>query len=127
MKSYYQLKSGKMGAYTLRDNTYRRMWYLIADYPYFKAVQNGEIELRNLKWEQHSITEEKAISICNFDNYIQAIETAKKAIPEVYVNDVLAHIINNGRYRDFDYVCEQTLKKWVQRFIWRVAKELGEI
>ena len=50
MKSFYQLKSGKMGEYTLRDNTYRRMWYLIADYPFFKAVQNGEIELKELKW-----------------------------------------------------------------------------
>lgn len=127
MKSYYQLKRGKMGAYTLRDNTYRRMWYLIADYPYFKAVQSGEIELKNLKWEQQSETEEKAISVCNFDNYINAIEEAKKAIPEIYVKDVLSHIIDNEKYRNLDYVCEQTLKKWVQRFIWRVAKELGEI
>ena len=70
MKSFYQLKSGKMGEYTLRDNTYRRMWYLIADYPFFKAVQNGEIELKELKWEKQSVTEEKAVSLCNFDNYI---------------------------------------------------------
>ena len=27
----------------------------------------------------------------------------------------------------FDYVSESTLKKWVQRYIWHVAKELGEI
>ena len=116
-----------MGEYTLRDNTYRRMWYLIADYPFFKAVQNGEIELKELKWEKQSVTEEKAVSLCNFDNYINAIEHAEKAIPEIYVKDVMAHIISNGKYRDFDCVCEQTMKKWVQRFIWRVAKELGEI
>ena len=127
MKSFYQLKSGKMGEYTLRDNTYRRMWYLIADYPFFKAVQNGEIELKELKWVKQSVTEEKAVSLCNFDNYINAIEHAEKAIPEIYVKDVMAHIISNGKYRDFDCVCEQTMKKWVQRFIWRVAKELGEI
>ena len=73
MKSFYQLKSGKMGEYTLRDNTYRRMWYLIADYPFFKAVQSGEIQLKDLKWEKQSTTEQKAVSLCNFDNYINAI------------------------------------------------------
>ena len=41
MKKYYQPKSGKKGRFALRENTYRRIWYLIADYPYYKAVQRG--------------------------------------------------------------------------------------
>jgi len=127
MRSFYQLKSGKKGAFTLRENTYRRMWYLIADYPYFKAVQNGEIEIKELSWERQSETEEKAVSVCAFDNYIEAIENALREIPEVYVNDVLDHIINNVMYRELSSGCELTLKKWVQRFIWHVAKEMGEI
>lgn len=126
MKSYYQPK-GKKGKYTLRDNTYRRMWYLIADYNYFKAVQAGEILLEQFKDEKNSVTELEAISSVNFDHYIDAIEAAKKQIPEMYVEHVLDHIINNAKYSDLDFVCEQTLKKWAQRFIWHVAKELGEI
>lgn len=127
MRSFYQLKSGKKGAFTLRENTYRRMWYLIADYPYFKAVQNGEIEIKELNWERQSETEEKAVSVCTFDNYIEAIENAQKEIPEVYVQDVLSHIIYNTNYKELKSGCERTLKTWVQRYIWHVAKEMGEI
>ena len=39
MKEYYQPKGGKKGKFALRENTYRRTWYLIADYPYFKKLQ----------------------------------------------------------------------------------------
>jgi hypothetical protein len=127
MRSFYQYKSGKMGEFTLRENTYRRMWYLIADYPYFKAVAEGEIDIKELNWERQSVTEEKAISLCNFGNYIEAIENAKQAIPELYIEDVMNHIINNVRYKELTSASDATLKKWVQRFIWRVAKELGEI
>ena len=45
MKNYYQ----KKGPYTLRENTYRRMRYLIADYDFFKAAQRGEIEFYQSK------------------------------------------------------------------------------
>ena len=127
MKNFYQYKSGKMGVFTLRENTYRRMWYLISDYPYFKAVQSGEIDIKELNWERQSVTEEKAISLCNFDNYIEAIENAQKAIPEAYVEDVMNHIVDYVMYKELNSASEPTLKKWVQRFIWRVAKELGEI
>ena len=97
MKNYYQ----KKGPYTLRENTYRRMRYLIADYDFFKAV--------------------------NFDLYVQAIENAMQAIPSEYVRPVQEHLIYRKPYAYFDYVSESTLKKWVQRYIWHVAKELGEI
>lgn len=126
MKAYYQPRGGKKGAYTLRDNTYRRMWYLIADYPYFKALEAGQLTLEEFQDERNSSTETEATSRCNFEPYIKAIEAAQKAIPAEYVEDVMAHIIYHVRYADFDYVCEQTLKKWVQRFIWHVAKQLGE-
>lgn len=127
MKSYYQLKGGKKGAFTLRENTYRRMWYLIADYPYFKAVQSGKVKLERFKEEHYSEPEYIAVSKNNFNEYIDAIEEATKAIPDIYVENVLAHIINKREYLDMDYVHENTMKKWVQRFIWLVAKNLGEI
>lgn len=127
MKAYYQPRGGKKGAYTLRDNTYRRMWYLIADYPYFKALEAGALTLEEFQDERNSSTETEAIGCCNFEHYIQAIEAAQKEIPEIYVEDVMAHIAGHARYADLDYVCEQTMKKWVQRFIWHVAKYLGEV
>lgn len=127
MKSYYQLKGGKKGAFTLRENTYRRMWYLIADYPYFKAVQSGQVKLERFKEERYSEPEAIAVSKNNFNEYIEAIEEATKGIPDIYVENVLEHIINKREYLDMDYVHENTMKKWVQRFIWLVAKNLGEI
>lgn len=127
MKNYYQPRGGKKSQYALRDNTYRRMWYLIADYYYFKAVQTGQIPLERFKDERNSITETPAIESANFRIYTQAIERAMAAIPSEYKEAVLSHITYHTRYADFDYVCEGTLKKWVHRFIWHVAKELGEI
>lgn len=127
MKSYYQLHGGKKGAFTLRENTYRRMWYVIADYPYFKAVQSGETKLERFRDERHSEPEDIAVSKNNFNEYIQAIEEAAKEIPDIYVEDVMEHIIHKREYVDMNYVHENTMKKWVQRFIWLVAKNLGEI
>ena len=126
-KAYYQPRGGEKGKFTLRDNTYRRMWYLIADYDYFKACQAGEIELVRLKDERHSPTEDEAINLTNFDEYIKAIEDAKKEIPEAYIDDVMEHIISRKQYSRCDFVHESTLKKWVQRFIWHVARNLGEM
>lgn len=127
MKSYYQPHGWKKGPFTLRDNTYRRMVYLIADYPYFLSVQSGEVTLEKFTDERHSRTEDEVVSIHTFDHYIKAIEDAKKGIPDIYVEDVLDHIINKKTYSHIDYVHENTMKKWVQRFIWLVAKNLGEI
>lgn len=61
------------------------------------------------------------------DLYVQAIENAMQAIPSEYVRPVQEHLIYRKPYAYFDYVSESTLKKWVQRYIWHVAKELGEI
>lgn len=127
MKSYYQPHGGKKGPFTLRDNTYRRMVYLIADYDYFVAVSTGLIDMEKFKDERHSEPEDNAISRSNFDQYIKAINDAKKAVPDIYVDDVMDHIINKTKYSNIPAVHENTLKKWVQRFIWQVAKNLGEI
>ena len=127
MKNYYQPHGGKKGEYAIRGNTYRRIWYLIADYPYFKAVQRGEIPLQHFPDERNSVTENQAVERSNFDAYIEAIEKAMESIPGEYVESVTAHIMYHAKYKDFDFVSEGTLKKWVQIFIWHVAKELGEI
>lgn len=127
MKAYYQPRGGKKSIFALRDNTYKRIWYLIADYPYFLACRAGYVKLEKFKDEKHSQTEDEAISLANFEIYIKAIEDAEKEIPEVYRDFILNHIINKTKYSEFQYAHEQTLKMWLQKFIWHVAKNLGEI
>lgn len=126
-KSYYQPHGGKLGAYTLRDNTYRRMWYLIADYGYFKRFELGELEFDAYCDELYSKPEIAAISKANFKTYITAIEDAQRAIPEDMVEPVMKHIVEKACYKDIYIASEGTLKLWTQRFIWHVAKNLGEI
>ena len=59
--------------------------------------------------------------------YIEAIEAAKKEIPEQYIDDIMSHIMEKKRYKDIEGVSEKTLKKWVQKFIWHVAHNLGDV
>ena len=125
MKRYYQLKEGKKGAYTLRENTYRRIRYLIADYPYFKkmlAEGAGKAELRETAFGYTL----QGPSL-QFVKYVEAIEKARQEIPEIYADDVMSHIIEGKRYKDMDGVSEKTIKRWVQRFVWQVARNLGDV
>lgn len=142
MKRYYQPKGGKKGRFALRENTYRRIWYMIADYPYFKSLEsglqfansvaeskkqfaNGEKEIR--QEDAKSVAERAAIyDTGQISRYIEAIEDALEKIPEVYADHVLSHIIDRKRYKDMENVSERVVKIWVQRFIWYVAHNLGE-
>lgn len=122
MKEYYQPKGGKKGRFALRENTYRRTWYLIADYPYFKAVQKGQSDVTGVA-EQMAIYDLKP---SQYERYIAAIEDAQQMVPEDYVKCIMSHIIDRKKYKDMRDVSETTLKIWVQRFIWHVAHNLGD-
>lgn len=153
MKKYYQPRGGKKGRFALRENTYRRMWYLIADYPYFKAVQRGrqdartfsqynkggncETEFANSRPEIHNAFANKtrmAEAVFEYDveqeqceRYINAIEAAIEVVPPEYTEHIMSHIIERKRYKEMQLaVSERTIKLWVQRFIWQVAHNLGE-
>ena len=151
MKRYYQPKGGKKGKFALRENTYRRTWYLIADYPYFKAIQRGQVDATEfskangfLELDEQSdicsgiarVTAEKlevAEQLFEYDleteqceRYIKAIEDAQKKVPDRYVENVMRHIIDRKKYKDMEKVSERTMKIWVQRFIWHVAHNLGD-
>ena len=99
MKRYYQLKEGKKGAYTLRENTYRRIRYLIADYPYFKkmlAEGAGKAELRETAFGYTL----QGPSL-QFVKYVEAIEKARQEIPEIYADDVkCSHGATIGRLNE---------------------------
>ena len=133
MHKYYQPKGGKQGKFALRENTYRRIWYLIADYPYFKAVRRGHADA--LEFSRNSIDENVKVSEQMFEYdlevescelYIEAIEAALDTVPPAYADHIMSHIVERKRYRDMDGVSERTLKVWVQRFIWQVAHNLGD-
>ena len=124
MKAYYQIKGGKKGKYTLRENTYRRTWYVIADYPYFKHMQTEGRNRTTLRETEFGYRIQGPTM--QYLRYIEAIESAKKEIPEVYVEDVMSHIVERKQYKEMDGANEKTLKMWVQRFIWQVAHNLGD-
>jgi len=134
MKAYYQPRGGKKGQYALRNNTYRRIWYLIADYKYFKQLEvlqrarvaEAEIQYSEEKSKPTEVMQEHRQQP-EYMRYICAIEKAQKEIPEEYVEDVMSHIADRRKYRDMEGVSEKTIKIWVQRFIWYVAKNLGDI
>lgn len=153
MRKYYQPKGGKAGRYALRENTYRRIWYLIADYKYFKCIQAGIAESEYWRGRAEdqgrpygngkrypgpgtATAAEKqagyAAEAAEFDpaqisRYIKAIEDAQKKVPAAYVDYIMEHITGRMKYKDMENVSERTMKLWVQRFIWLVARNLGEI
>ena len=153
---YYNPKGGKKGKYALRENTYRRMWYLIADYRYFKCIQAG---FEEAEYWGHQLFPDSPPGTCTFPlggpgevkagaaaetpavyvpegmqfdieqigSYIKAIEDALEKVPAVYAGYIMDHIIERRRYKDMEGVSDKTIKMWVQRFIWLVARNLGEV
>lgn len=177
MRDFYDPRGGKKGKFALRENTYRRIWYLIADYRYFKCIQAGIEGAEFLQRDSaaagvHTIAvpqitekpvarrqgrdscvtagtldvykeggaagvtaetpaayriESGRFDMGQIDKYIKAIEEALEKVPVAYADYVMEHIINRMRYKDMEGVSERTMKLWVQRFIWLVAQNLGEI
>lgn len=151
MKRYYQPRGGKKGKFALRENTYRRTWYLIADYPYFKAIQRGQADAlefsRGNDREETEEQNEECLAIVDViaekfnvaeqlfeydleveqcERYITAIENALEKMPDQYAENIMRHIIQGKKYKDMERVSERTMKLWVQRFIWNVAHNLGD-
>ena len=136
MKKFYQPRGGKKGPFALRENTYRRTWYLIADYPYYKAIQQGWIDgMVSGDRDNKDIAESSGIAETVFEydvnndqceKYIWAIEEAIAEMPPLYVKYILSHIIDKRSYKEMDGISERSLKMWVQRFIWHVAHNLGD-
>ena len=143
MKRYYQLKGGKKGKFALRENTYRRIWYMIADYPYFKSLESGlqfansvaenKMQFANsVDVDSAGLANSTAETAAVYDTgqigrYIKAIEDALTMVPDDYTEQVLSHIVERKRYKDMGPVSERTIKMWVQRFIWQVAHNMGEV
>ena len=161
MRDFYDPRGGKKGKFALRENTYRRTWYLIADYRYFKCIQAGIEGAEFLQRDSAAagayaiavpqITEKPVahrpgggscataetpaayriesgrFDMGQIDKYIKAIEDALEKVPAAYAEYVMEHIINRMRYKDMEGVSERTMKLWVQRFIWLVAQNLGEV
>lgn len=118
MKKYYQPRGGKKGRFALRENTYRRMRYLIADYPYFKYASSKRIAEPMFEYD---------VGKDQCERYIKAIEEAMEQVPPEYVEHVMSHIIERKKYEDMEVgASERTMKHWVQRFIWNVAHNLGD-
>ena len=119
MKEYYQPRGGKKGKFALRENTYRRTWYLIADYPYFKAVERGMTDAGDFTGENREEKNENGFNVITAENkssrvaetvagyetardqyrkYIKAIEDVMEQIPERYADHIMRHITERKKY-----------------------------
>lgn len=128
-KSYYQSKvyNNATNAYKLPENLYRQMIYTIKDYPRYMNEKNGISEIPLNPGDTKSFVENMAVLRTNNNYRIVAIDKALENIPEDLREEVFAHIVYNKKYIDINYTCENTMKKYVQIFIYFVAKNLGEV
>ena len=116
MKKYYQPKGGKKGRFALRENTYRRIWYLIADYPYYKAVQRGWTDAAI--FSKHNQVLEDAMA---FEGEINAEELPGNG--QAYVKAKYVNCTNIAE-PIFEYDVEKNL---CERYIWAIEDAMEKV
>lgn len=127
----YQCK--KNNPYILPRNLYARTLYLIRDYDRLKREMkdilhsspppsDGQPAAHGMN---NSPTEAKAIRLVNVKAEIDAIEKAIAEIPEFYMKGIIDNICNYSRYPVG--ASERTFKRYKQRFIYFVTKNMGWI
>ena len=128
MKNYYQIK--EMG-YVLPHPIYRKTVNTIRAYNFYRSISNrededGEIN-RSLEGEAVALA---AVNSASVDYYIDAIHTAlSKYVIEEYREPVFRHLVDAVEYFELERdhgISASTLKRWVQRWVFGVATELGE-
>lgn len=92
--------------YILPHNLYMRMVYMIRDYERMKNIAG---KLKN----------------CQIETEIEAVETALEKIPEFYRLPIYQNVVDGERYPVG--ADERTFRRYKQKFIYYVAKELRKI
>lgn len=122
MKSYYQQQKG---GFTLPECVYAKTVKEIRCYNYFATL----IERIAAKSEIN-ITEKDIENSVIAKRYVKAVDAAlEHYVSDEYRDAVFEHIILGIEYdvlEELYYFDASTLKRWVQKFIYGVAVELGE-
>ena len=112
MKSYYQQRKG---GFKLHQRVYE------------KTIK--DIQLYYLCQSKINLLEEKS-DLKISAKYKNAVDVAlEKYVIKEYRDAVFEHIVNRTEYsvlEEIYYLSTPSMKKWVQRFVYGVAKELGE-
>ncbi|MGF6376695.1 hypothetical protein M2140_001773 [Clostridiales Family XIII bacterium PM5-7] len=126
MKSYYQPK--RIG-YRLPPPVYAKTVKFIQCYDFYVGLANVD--------ERRSLTalnvEKVAVEKAQAEKYIELIEAAlDNCVPAEHKDKVFGFVAREMTYAHLTEYDEEAdipkneMKKWVQRFIWTVARELGE-
>ena len=123
MKSYYQYKKTD---YTLPKPIYAKVVKTIAAYDYYQSVINGIKEK-----SENAVTDKDMAIKADAEHYIESIDRAlENWVIEPLQKPIFLHVARGIEYtalEDMCYVSASVLKRSVQKFVYGVAKELGEI
>ena len=122
MKNYYQQKKGGwclepvIYAKTVKQiRCYRFFQQMIRDYAAAGPEERSKMDLQD---------------VMIAEAYVNAIDQGLQSyVPAEYREAVFAHLVDGEEYIDLEdrfFVSASTMKRYVQVFVWGVAKELGE-
>ena len=123
MKSYYQYQ--KTG-YKLPKPIYAKVVKTIAAYDYYQSVITG------IKEKSENMVTDRDMAIkADAEHYIQSIDSAlENWVIEPLRKPIFLHVARGIEYaalEDMCYVSASVMKRSTQRFVYGVAKEIGEI
>ena len=130
MRNYQRKKNNP---YWLRPRLYQRIRLIIEDYEVFKLTWLDLVEETITpdgmpKGNSTSDpTAAKAVKAELLRDYITAIEQGIKAVPEFYRQGVWAHVFDRVPFPCASGAGSATWFRYQARFIYEVAKKLGEI
>ncbi len=121
MKSYYQYQNG----FRLPKSIYQKTVKTIQAYHYYKGIYNSLNHCSDPKNPS-----KKATDKVTAENYIRVIEESlKEYVQEEYQEPVFLHLTDQIDYLTLEYqygVSISTMKRWVQRFVYGVATNIGD-
>ncbi len=123
-RNHYQTES----SYKLDSDLYRIIIYTIRYvYKTVKTRPKGNEVNRDYGEAIANPTENTAIHNVSDDDIIIACDEAWINVPREYQDAVYNHIVNDERYYNMDAAHENTYKKYVARYVWFVARNLGRV
>lgn len=122
MKDYYQRKKSE---YKLPKPIYAKIVKTIQSYDFYKCV----VDAVNSRSET-LVHEFDSVNRATAEYYIENIDDAlENCVNEEYRNAVFEHTARNVAYDLLEKkygISASTMKRWVQRFVYGVAVNLGE-
>ena len=133
----------KNNPYLLPHNLYMQALYIIRDYDRLKGEYHAILEQRPAPRiesgygrdgrvsaeympkgnEVSNPTEDKALRLAAISNRMRAVEQALLMVKPKYREGVMTNITDGGAHYPKD-ACAKTYRRWKQRFVFQVAKNM---